>query len=48
MGLPAIPQRGQDEQDKERETPHYLEEIEDIWGEDSILAVPPVLGDDQQ
>lgn len=48
MGLSGTPQRGQGEQDKERETPHYLEEIEDIWGEDSIVVVPPVLGDDQQ
>jgi hypothetical protein len=48
MGMAGAPQGKSGEEDKEHKAAPYLEEIEDIWGENDILVAPPVLGDDQQ
>ena len=46
-GLAGVPQRGQDEDDIEHKAAPYLEELEDVWGdEDGPRVAPPVIGDD--
>ncbi len=48
-GLAGTPQGGQGEDDIEHKSAPYLEELEDVWGEDSAQRVaPPVIGDDIQ
>jgi hypothetical protein len=48
MGMTGAPQRGQGEEDKERKSPPYLEEVDDVWGEGTIpIVAPPVIGEDQ-
>ncbi|MBP2334575.1 hypothetical protein JOF41_000753 [Saccharothrix coeruleofusca] len=47
-GIAGAPQRGQGEDDLEHKAAPYLEELEDVWGQDDIPRVaPPVIGDDQ-
>jgi hypothetical protein len=48
-GMAGAPQRGQGEDDIEHKAAPYLEELDDIWGQDSApLVAPPVIGDDRQ
>ncbi|QFZ17596.1 PPE domain-containing protein [Saccharothrix syringae] len=48
-GPAGAPQRGRDEDDLEHRTAPYLEELEDVWGQDDVPAVaPPVIGDDHR
>ncbi|GAA2683800.1 MULTISPECIES: PPE domain-containing protein [Actinosynnema] len=40
------PQRGRDEDDLEHRSADYLEELDDVWGQDGLPKVaPPVIGD---
>ncbi|ACU38363.1 PPE domain-containing protein [Actinosynnema mirum] len=40
------PQRGRDEDDLEHKSAEYLEELDDVWGQDGLPKVaPPVIGD---
>ncbi|MER5267194.1 PPE domain-containing protein [Actinosynnema sp. NPDC002837] len=46
-GMASAPQGGKGEDDIEHKTAPYLEELDDVWGEDSMPRVaPPVIGDD--
>ncbi|MFI9011835.1 PPE domain-containing protein [Actinosynnema sp. NPDC053489] len=46
-GLAAAPQTTESEDDREHQTAPYLEELDDVWGEDSVPRVaPPVIGED--
>lgn len=46
-GMAGAPQGGRGEEDIEHKTAPYLEELDDVWGEDSMPRVaPPVIGDD--
>lgn len=46
-GLAAAPQTTKGEDDREHQTAPYLEELDDVWGEDSVPRVaPPVIGED--
>ncbi|MEU4807504.1 PPE domain-containing protein [Actinosynnema sp. NPDC023587] len=48
-GLAGAPQRGQGEDDIEHKAAPYLEELADVWGEESLPSVaPPVIGDDRR
>ncbi|MEV0675723.1 PPE domain-containing protein [Actinosynnema sp. NPDC050436] len=48
-GVAGAPQRGRGEDDIEHETAPYLEELADVWGEESLPNVaPPVIGDDHR
>ncbi|CCH29160.1 PPE domain-containing protein [Actinosynnema sp. NPDC047251] len=48
-GFAGAPQRGQGEDDVEHKAAPYLEELADIWGEESLPNVaPPVIGDDHR
>ncbi|WP_199444589.1 PPE domain-containing protein [Umezawaea beigongshangensis] len=44
-GVAAGPQRGQGDEDTEHKAAAYLQEIDDIWGENDTLVAPPVIGD---
>ncbi|GAA3458847.1 PPE family protein [Saccharothrix longispora] len=46
-GMAGAPQGAQGEDDIEHKTAPYLEELDDVWGQDSMPRVaPPVIGDD--
>ncbi|MFJ6676418.1 PPE family protein [Actinosynnema sp. NPDC091369] len=46
-GMAGAPQGGRGEEDIEHKAAPYLEELDDVWGEDSMPRVaPPVIGDD--
>lgn len=46
-GMAGAPQGGQGEDDIEHKAAPYLEELDDVWGQDSMPRVaPPVIGDD--
>jgi hypothetical protein len=46
-GLASAPQAAKGEDDREHQTAPYLEELDDVWGEDSVPRVaPPVIGED--
>ncbi|QQQ78039.1 PPE domain-containing protein [Saccharothrix sp. 6-C] len=46
-GMAGAPQGGKGEDDIEHKAAPYLEELDDVWGEDSMPRVaPPVIGDD--
>ncbi|MGW4113163.1 hypothetical protein ACWEFJ_20020 [Actinosynnema sp. NPDC004786] len=46
-GMAGAPQGGRGEDDVEHKAAPYLEEPDDVWGEDSMPRVaPPVMGDD--
>ncbi|MEU4768876.1 PPE domain-containing protein [Actinosynnema sp. NPDC023794] len=46
-GLAGTPQAAKGEDDREHQTAPYLEELDDVWGEDSVPRVaPPVIGED--
>jgi hypothetical protein len=47
-GVGGAPQRGQDDEDLEHKAAPYLQEIDDVWGENDVLVAPPVIGDDHQ
>jgi hypothetical protein len=48
-GMAGAPQGGQGEDDIEHKAAPYLEELEDVWGQDSApMVAPPVIGDDSQ
>lgn len=45
--MAGAPQGGRGEDDVEHKAAPYLEEPDDVWGEDSMPRVaPPVMGDD--
>jgi hypothetical protein len=49
MGMAgAGAQRGQGDEDKEHKSADYLEEVQDIWGDNDTLVAPPVIGDDNR
>ncbi|MBB5808704.1 hypothetical protein F4560_008472 [Saccharothrix ecbatanensis] len=48
-GLAATPQAAKGEDDLDHRTAPYLEELDDVWGADSIPRVaPPVIGEDDR
>lgn len=47
-GMGGAPQRGQGDEDLEHKAAPYLQEIDDVWGENDFLVAPPVIGDDNQ
>ena len=46
-GMPGMAGRGGHDEDKERKTPDYLQEEDDIWGLDGPVT-PPVIGERQR
>ncbi|WNV83748.1 PPE domain-containing protein [Umezawaea sp. Da 62-37] len=48
MGMGGVPQGARDEEDGEHKAAEYLQELDDVWGENDVLVAPPVIGDDQR
>ena len=46
--MAGSPQQGQGDEDIEHRSAEYLQELDDLWGEDDVLVAPPVIGDDLQ